>query len=240
MTLRKYEVWVYNTDVLSSQLGSTTNVDTIFTVSDLSQAPTIPGPDVSPLEGKAVGQPWTVNVLDSTGKASAMLADSGGRADILRRFGQILVSDDGSTFKPIGGGRLADVADTYPGYDITFNHELLNGYFSDIFTTNTCWVFPPAGVWGGHVRSTNPPGQVRVGRHGLAANGVNSTLFWGVAIDPGPIGHALQSGVLGQIEGDLDEAYDPVSTEGSFNHLRLNRNLSCWGRRIWHERRHAL
>lgn len=219
MPTRDWQIHVWKSTATSL---STSLVDFTITNAQLSQVPVITGSRLRPLDGRTEARPWTISVNDGSSFITSQIGDAGGRLDLLNRFVQARLSIDGSTYKPVGGGRLIDAVNTdnIAEWLLSVQDEWLAGANTMLFTTNTTLLYPP--------RPLNGYKGVGAGRQAQATvNRINSasTLakrYWLVRMSPAFAGcPPLTDEAVGFIRGDMTSLLGSITTNGNFRHLRF-------------------
>lgn len=232
MTDRSYQALVYFSSVTSTQIGSTQAVDQVWGNTLLTDPPRIPAPYADPLHGEMSGRPWNLRVVDSSGTVSAWLADSGGRPDVLNRFVVMRMSEAGSTFASVAGGRIIGVADQRPDYDVTIGQEAVTQYHTEIFTTNDTWLYPAGvnrgGGWTQSIPEFNALTATVKRRNTFPTHG--TTLQWLVEFEQHPSFQAIQDACVAAIRADRDGTWaNSGTTLATFEWVRVRLGTSSGG-----------
>lgn len=210
----QFLVWKSTATSLSTAL-----VDFTITNSQLVETPVITGSRLRVLDGQTEARPWTLQVLDSSSFITSQLA-VGGRLEMLNRFVQGRLSVDGSTYRPVAGGRIVDIenAGNIATYAMTVQDEWLSGSHTMLFTTNTTILYPPKPYRGYKGAAANRAAIGRIER----IKGGTPRRYWYVTLQPGGGGcPPLTEEGAGFIRGDLTATLPGLSTLGSFQHLRF-------------------
>ena len=185
------------------------------------------GQDVDPLEGRAVGKPWSVDLVDFSTSVTSILADSSGRTELIGQRG-ILAETTAGTYPLIGStdfwnaaGRISDIM-LLPDqtYRIVMEDALLRLRSAPIFVKNTTsngsQLYPPGlmGHWGRFTARGGVPGRV-------------VSTFVNLSEIQIPLVTPLSRDIVDAIMNDYEGVYDGTNAstgDGNFRHLRLNVN----------------
>lgn len=225
MPSRDWQIHVWKSTATSL---STAGVDFTITNAQLSQVPVITGSRLRPLDGRTEARPWSIAVNDGSSFITSQIGDAGGRLDLLNRFVQARLSIDGSTYRPVGGGRLIDAVNTdnIAEWLLSVQDEWLAGSNALLFTTNTTLLFPPKPYRGYKGAAEGRAAQTVVTRINAAYTGAGARRLWYVNMKGN--GGVLNDEVVSFIKGDLVPSGNGVavaiSTRGNFKHLRFRAN----------------
>lgn len=208
--------------------GTTTPTDLTVDWSEttrIAEVGQIGGQVVHPLRGRTSARPWTVTLVDVDEVITARLADSDGRAQLLRRLADLSVStDDGSTWTVKQTARIDDVAidgDDLSAVRFTMQDERLIERKTTIFK-------------GGNSTRLLPPG---LDAAWLDYQGARPASFQVIDVNAGnDTTELIYRGDLGNPDGDTffrvadaiiqlmedDVVDDPAPNQGNFETLRIH------------------
>lgn len=225
MTTRDWQFLVWKSTATSL---STALVDFTVDNAHLASIPTITGSRLRILDGRTEARPWAVDILDSSSYFTSQIGDAQGRLDLMNRFIQARLSVDGSTYRPVAGGRLIDAvnADNIATWRVTVQDEWLAGSNALLFTTNTTFLYPPRPMRG---YKDVGSGWAAVGTAVRVTQNPSSTLtakrYWCITLNPGVPGTPpLTDEGVGFIRQDVAPTVTGLSTKPAFTHTRFRYN----------------
>ena len=127
--------------------GSVSVVEFTFTT-EIMEPPGVPGQTARPMDGTVETVPWSVQLVDHSGRVVRSFGDANNRLSWQLRLADISVSEDGGTWVVLGTGRISGIVEPEGrgSFLVTVDDERTKERKTDVFNVTDTVIFAPTGL----------------------------------------------------------------------------------------------